>query len=313
MLEKINRHVSIKEILIFLCFFIFATLMWMGRAMRTMRDKTIIVPIEYVGIPQNIHVTELPQQMSITIRDIGTRLLTYEKQPLSPIRMDLSSQIQSNMGKISISAEQIRSNISDRLLGTTKLQRVTPELIQAHYSVQNGKEVPVNVNAHIIPAAQHQLIGAVTLTPKTILIYGQKQIIDTITCVQTIPQEFPNTQDTFTYSLKLQPIAGVRFSDTIVTIHGAAVAFTEKSFELPITTTQVPEQYTMRLFPSKAMVKARVAITNFKAVNANDFQVICNYPTEPCQSLPVHVTTSNPYILDIRVTPQEVEYIIENK
>jgi len=309
----LNQHISVKEIFIFLCFFAFASLMWIGRAMRTVRDKTITVPVEYIGIPKHIHCVGLPQQLTLTVRDIGTRLMTYDAQPLMPIQFDLSNQIFNTNGTITIPVEQIRSQVNDRLIGTTKLQRITPEFIQGSYSSQNEKDVPVVLNAKIIPEPQYQLIGSITVTPERIKIYGAKRAIDTIESIQTIWQDFPNTKDTFSYTLRLKPIQGVRLSDTIVKINGVAAAFTEKSFSLPITVVNVPSKRILRVFPPRANIKVRVAMAHFQEISENDFQVLCDYPAEPCDALPIEVTTSNPYVLDIRVTPQEVEYLIENK
>jgi hypothetical protein len=90
-----------------------------------------------------------------------------------------------------------------------------------------------------------------------------------------------------------------------------AEPFTEKTFIVPILTTNVPEGEHLRIFPNQIQVIVRVGVSHFKQIAESDIIATCEYPTSSCDALPIKIITNNPYITSTRVSQQAVEYIIE--
>ena len=86
---------------------------------------------------------------------------------------------------------------------------------------------------------------------------------------------------------------------------------TEKKLQLPVEVMDVPEDRTMRVFPSSVSVFVRVHVSDFEAANADDLRVWCSYPTRPSDVLTLHTDVTNERILGVRTIPEKVEYIIE--
>lgn len=86
---------------------------------------------------------------------------------------------------------------------------------------------------------------------------------------------------------------------------------TEKVFAVELTPTNVPRHTQLHLFPSEVMVTVQVGMNHFQSVSANDITAICVFPHEDVTQLPVVISTKNKYILSTRVSPQTVDFLIE--
>jgi hypothetical protein len=143
------------------------------------------------------------------------------------------------------------------------------------------------------------------------MIYGRKEIINTIDSVSTIPFELNNVRDTVQIRLGLDSIENIRLGTDSIDLTLYAERYTEKKFTLPINILDVPTDCLIRLFPSQVTISVRVAIEHFNLLQASDFKATCNYPTQSSKAmLPIDIKTSNPYVTNIRVNPSSVEYLI---
>ena len=87
---------------------------------------------------------------------------------------------------------------------------------------------------------------------------------------------------------------------------------TEKRLTLPIEVVGVPANKTIRLFPSKADIFARVRVEDYDDLTKEDFRVWCSYPVTQTDVLILHVDVSDGKAMNIRIEPEEAEYLIED-
>ncbi len=296
----------------FCLFLVFATILWYGHALNSTRDQKLHIPITYTGLNDEVmFAEELPQSFTIYVRDQGKRLRLYKDERFTPIQVDLGKQTTAESGTIQLTAEAVRQKITDQLQGTTNLQRVLPENISVKYYKQHHKVVPVRLVGNVNVAPQYQFVLEPVITPTQIDVYGAKETLESLQEVQTEVVEITQVKDSIRMPVSLQSIEGVRFAVSKVEIHAVAEQFTEKVFTLPIRVIGTPETETLRLFPPTADVTVRVGISHFNDVTAADLQVECAYPTTQVSQLPLQLRYTSPYITQARVSPIEVEYIIE--
>ena len=311
-LPHILKRFSFRESLVFVFFLLLAGLIWYGHAMNSVRSATLPVRMNYRGIPDDILFSDsLPDVIYIEVRDAGKRLKAYGNNlELTP---DLSAQIKGDNGTAHLSTDQLRNSINTILQGTTKLQTLTPEQINASYFRQRSKVVPVQLQANFTPATQYQLIGEPDVQPTTLTIYGQQAQLDTISAVTTQPLTLHDIKDTLHTTVLLALPAGVRTNNDTVSVTFVAEQFTEKEFLLPVQTHHLPHGVHLRLFPAEVAVYLRVGVAHFNDISEQDVEVYCDYPTTPAEKLPVHVKATNPYISLTRTNPASVEFLIEKK
>ena len=126
-LKTIPQRFSMREFFVFVCFVVFATLIWYAHAMSSVRSAVVPVTVTYSGVPDNVMLSDsLPTTIHLELRDAGRRLKLYGVNPLS-FTFNVGDQIKGETGTIILSSDVIHHAVNSLLQGTTKLQSITPE------------------------------------------------------------------------------------------------------------------------------------------------------------------------------------------
>ena len=88
---------------------------------------------------------------------------------------------------------------------------------------------------------------------------------------------------------------------------------TEKRLQADISLQDVPAGKRLRLFPSHVSVCLRVRLSDYEDVDERSVNVWCSYPVREKETLPLHADVSDKRVLQVRIEPQEVQYIIEQE
>lgn len=312
-IRNIFGRFSLSETLVFVCFVIFATLIWYAHAMSSMRSAVVPVTVTYSGVPEDFLLSDsLPTTIHLELRDAGRRLKVYGANPLA-FSFNISDQIKGESGSFTLSSDIIHHAVNSLLQGTTKLQSITPEQIIGTYSRQHSKEVPVRLVADITPAPQHQIVGRPTLLQDRVTILGSTKQLRTIDSIATQPLVVKDVKDSVVVQAILLPVSGVRIAQDEVPVQIIAEQFTEKVVTKKIIAKHVPEHTHLRLFPTEVTVVMRIGMAHFNDISEKDVDVTCDFPQPGMDKLPLHVTCRNPYVTFTRCTPAAVEFLIEQK
>lgn len=280
--------------------------------MQSVRNTRVPVLIQYTGKPGTIGLggSGLPDTVMIEVRDAGSRLNTYHREPLR-LTIDLRQYIHGEKGTIHVPSDALRRSISDLLQGTSSLIATTPDEISCPYFTEQERTVQVVLNGTLTPAAEYQFVSQPKLGRKAIKIYGQDKVLNTIDTVYTQAVELTDLMDTTNMRVALAIPQDVRAEVDSVDLQILTERFTEKKFILPIHAVGVPEGRHMRLFPQTVEVYVRVGISHFAQVQPEDIRVRCVYAPERIDKLDVDLQYTNPHITSAWAYPGVVEYILE--
>ena len=300
-----------KDAFIFLLFVGVVSIFWWGRTTSSLRDMELKVPIIYHGhSEQFVFTSQLPNSITLVVRDNGQQLRKLKHQDLQ-LNINLSPYLSKGKDVLTLSADVLRPRLQEILPGSTTIQRIHPETIEAPYQVQQVKTVPVVVLSEVSTAPQHQLTEEAKVIPNQIQIFGNPADLEKIDCITTDSIYISDLRENLSLKADLMIPEGVRANPTSVQVEWQVEQFTEKSFTLPIHILDVPVGKQIRLFPQQVNVVARVGISHFAEIKDTDFQAVCHYPSQASTSLSVSVSTTNKNISNIRFSPSSVEYIIQ--
>lgn len=300
-----------KDAFIYLLFVALATLFWWGRAMSSQREIDIKVPIVYAELPAQVVFSEpLPSHLKITLRDNG-RLLRQVQHSTPSLTIHMTKVLEESDGIFVLSTDILRQKIQDLLPGSMAIQQIYPEEISVAYHIEAVKSVPILSRVEWSLAEQYQLSTAIRIEPSTIEIYGNQEFIDSTDTIYTEHVVVENINHVVQQEVALEFPAGVRSLINSTTITWEAEQFTDKSFTIPIQVDSIPAGETMHLFPQTTTVVARVGLSHFANVVAEDFRAVCSYPMHKERSLSVKIQCTNPHVTQLRSNIREVEYIIE--
>jgi hypothetical protein len=314
-LLKLKSFFFSKDVLSFLLFFVLASGFWFVNALDKERETEIVVPVNFVGVPQNITITNKIQSIRIKIKDQGLNLFTYSRNSYSSISFDLG-RVFYEKGRINISPDQIRGKIARFLLPSTSILEILPDSLSIQYEKLSTKTLPVEFDAKIELSHQYVLSDDISISPSMITVFGPKSVLDKLKTIKTEFVELKKLSDTTYINTKLRPLKSVNFASDEVKVGLFVEMFTEKNIQLPITIINCPENVVIRTFPAMINVTFNVGMSHFNAINSEDLSAVLDYSEiEHNQSTKqtLKLINTKSFISNVKFEPEEVEYIIEMK
>jgi len=315
-LQKLKSFFLSKDILSFLFFLALSSAFWFVHALGKERETTIVVPVRYVGIPLNVAITNSPpSEIALNIKDQGLRLFDYSRSHLTPLTIDLN-RVYYQKGEILITPDLLSGRINRYLKPTTSVLDIHPDSILIQYEKLSVKTLPVKLYSKIELAHQYMLSHGFQLEPNLVSVFGPKRMLDTMKFVRTEYLNLKNLNDTSFYFCKLRPIKLIRYSTNRIKVGVFVEPFTERKVQIPITAINCPGRLSVLTFPTIVNAIYTVGLSQFNLLSPNDIQVYLDYndlkaSKESKQRLKIKNNTS--HISNIRISPSEVEFILEEK
>ena len=315
--KKAKAPFPTKEAFVFLSFLIFSTLLWFLYKISHVQELKVSVPIEYVGIPNNIEIAgKLPKTLTVKFKDKGTALFTYIlKQELPPFKVDLTRQF-TGSGRISLPTNKYEGQIFSTLKPTATQIRITPDSLLISYYSLYKKIVPIRFYGSVQPAQQFILTRGISVDPMQLEVYGNKRTLDTLKAIYTEPIRLKDVKDSIDSEFYLKAPRGIHLSQPRVRIHAAVELFTEKILEVPVTSINLPDQYLLRTFPATVKVVCLVGISHFKTLTPESIQAVINYKTLTkinAWKAKIEVFSSSTDLIRYHVSPEKVDFLLEIK
>lgn len=313
---KLKSFFFSKDVLSFLVFLVLSATFWFVNALDDERELTMKVPVIYSGVPANIKfANELPKEVKLKIKDLGSNLWYYITNKPKPVEIQLN-QVFLESGLLSVSNARILSALSDRLLPSSAVLKITPDNMVVKYHKLHTRLVPVQLNSNVSLEEQYMLCYPIEVIPSSIEVYGPRSVLDTIKSVQTEVLEISKLKSDITKRIALQKHKSLIYAMNEVTVNACAEMFTEKTAELAVQIINNPENLTIRSFPAVVKATFNIKMANFRKFENSDIQVVIDYAEiNSLQSNKKHLKIINnkDYISNIRIVPQEVEFILEKK
>ena len=316
--QKLKSFFLSKDILSFLLFLIVSATFWFVNALGKERETTIEVPIRYIGIPQNVAITNTPPSvLNLSVRDQGTNLFAYSRGKITPITINLE-RVFYQKGEILITADELSGRVNRymHMQPTSTVLQIKPDSILIQYEKLSVKTVPIKFNSKIELARQYILSNKILIEPSQVTVFGPKTVLDTLSFVATEFTELKNLKDTSVLNCKLKALKSARYSSDNVKVSVFVELFTEKKVQIPITSINCPQHLSIRTFPAVVNAVYTVGLSNFNTFASNDIQVYLDYKELKKNKLSKQkliVKTNSPNISNLRIFPQEVEFILEAK
>ena len=304
-----------KEVLIFLLFAALSTGFWYVQNLYEKGEFDFHIPLTYSNIPlQYVSPEDLPASLELTLTDVGATLLSYRFRGLDSLQINLQHFYQEGSQNIIIPMQLLVPDIRRKLRNSTEIVKFRETQFVIPLIEQQEKTLSVMLNADISYSQQYILSGEITLTPSVVTVYGPKNIVDTLSSVSTQHIKFENLNSDTRRQVPLQQIKSVRMMPGEISVHIPVETFTEQSLELHIVGKNLPGNISVLPFPSTVRVLYFVGLSHINDVDSSAFEVFFDYndlKNGDSDRLPLQLTVKNPYLQNVRLVPNAVEYLIE--
>lgn len=308
--------VRLRKVLLFLFFLFISATFWLLQTLNETLEVEVSVPVQLKNVPSTVVVTtELPPEVKVVLSDRGTSLVRFFRHKgLSPIVLDFANY---DHGQESDCVRFQQSDVSRmlqlQLESSTHIQGVEPDTLEFYYTRNHSRRLPVVLKGQLKAAPQNYLLS-VRCTPDSVDVYGPSAMIDTMQCACTETLDMEGLTETFTREVALLPFKGLKYSQPSVSLAVAVDYYMERSVEVPILGLNFPPDRQLRTFPSKATVTFRVGAVKADR-NWEEYFVLAATYEELLQAggtrYMLHLKSVPSDISNVRISPMEVDYLIE--
>lgn len=313
---KLKSFFLSKDVLSFLVFLLFSTGFWFVNTLDKEREMNMKIPLTFTGVPVGVSFADpIPEFVEIKIKDLGANLWYYMTHRPESVNIHFTQNFKES-GLLTVTNTEMHAALMAKLLNSTSLLEVRPDNIVLKYVKLHAKTVPVRLVSEITLENQHMLCAPLELNPAEIEIYGPLKLLEGITEVETEKLVVNALSESVQFTVPLKLADGVTSPVSTIRVNACAEMFTEKKVMLPVQIINNPQNISIRSFPAEVMVTFNIKMSHFKEFQANDIHVVVDYNenrTLNGDTRKLKLINNKPYISNIRVEPEEVQFILEEK
>lgn len=311
------KNVSWRKTLTFLFFVLLAFIFWMMQIYPQEYDFTLNMPIKYVNVPDSITFdNELPPEVQVRVKDNGGAIFKYffTKRNDSLI-VDVRDIVKSSQNRI-IQGRSIEQLIQGNLFSSSVLTSYSPSRLSYAFTVLHQKKLPVIYDGYINLAAGYLIDGDLKIMPDSVTAYGSKSALDTLRYALTVGDTLNDIKSDKKIIIPMKLTQGVKFTPNAIELSVPVDEFMQKEVEVPVTCVNLPENLSIKIFPSTIKIPLSVGKKRFNDITPEDFDVIINYndiKNLDNTSISVDIIRKPDYIQTKAPIPAEVEFVLEQK
>lgn len=309
-------RLNTKEVLVFLSFTTLSALFWLVSVSQEEFETTLRVPLVVKNIPDSTMLTsDLPEYLQVVVKDKGFDLINVGgARRYLPVVIDYNDYT-IQQGAFNVTSATLHEAVKKTLLASHQIVSMSPSTMRIHVSNAEARTLDVVLQATFSPASNCILTGAITYSPATIQVVAPPHLLEGVTSINTRYTRIVDLTDTLEMSLGLEPIEGVKFLTKEIQVTVPVEEFTEKTIDVPIRAVGLPSRLQLRTFPARATIVCNVGLSNFPHLTDTAIFVGVDYAKRraqnPADKLAVDLIRIPPYVRNVRLFPDSVEYIIE--
>lgn len=310
-----------KRVAAYLVCVVIATAFWFLNALSKTYTAEIVAPVVYSRLPGNKTLAnQLPDKFELTVRAHGFTILR-NKLLLFFMPLDFNVEEMTN-GRMNSSkkssfafpSKSFLNELSYQMSNDLEIINMNPDTLLFKFDKMGQRKVKVKPNLRINLKKQYQISGNVKATPDSVLVSGPQETIDTMHFAPVQTRSLNEIDKTLTTEATLARSKSVFFEPEKINLEIPVDEYTETEQTVPVQVVNQPEDVTIKLFPAKVRVSFQIGLSRFAEVHADDFKLTVSYDDirQGKQHLKITAESTPAFIYELKITPDEVEYLIEN-
>lgn len=308
-LIKIDRNLPV-----FLIFLGLSAIFWFLQTIQENTEVALTYRLIIEDMPNDVVFTsDMPSEINVSYSSKGWNAFYYKfMRNDNPEIVINFKEVNQKSGKVIIDANTIRRAVMRKKPQGMTFKTTSPNKIEAYYSNGQHKRVPVIFNGRVSTTAGRYQCGTI-LMPDSVDIYAPKHIYGSINHVKTENVTYTDLEDTLQTRLALLVPRGAKAIPDSVDTRICVDIFTDKTLQATVYSENVPHNKLIRTFPLKVNVTFLVSATLYDEINASDFLLAIDYKelSSDSKRCRIHVRQKPGNIRNLRISPETVEYIIE--
>lgn len=321
--KKSSGTSKYHNLLIYFVFVVLSFFLWLLLFLDKTLTTTIDIKYRFTNIPEGIVIEEEPTgKIPIEIEGRGYDML-QEKLKIArmPMIINLKNEENKNIierdvknGKIYIVTQKMLPNITKKIGDKVKVVRLNSDTIFYSIVDMGQKMVPIDVSTihyELQPGVRET--QRLILSQDSVMIFGQKQIIDSITSIAVAPRKLKNVSVNTSFSFNLVQPKDVSLSENTVRANIFVEKYTETKLKLKVNMLNFPQEYESTLMPEFVVVSCNVPLAYYDDIQDYEITVSADYNKAVNNSIPLECSTTNPQIHIVTCIPEVCSFILNTK
>ena len=199
-------------------------------------------------------------------------------------------------------------------MASTKIQSFRPDTLHFSYNHGLSRTLPVKIAGTIRPSGQNY-IQSLRVEPDSVNVFAPAAILDTMHSVYSEELILEDEHESLVQRIPLRKQKLLKYDPEQVSLIVGVGYYTEKTVRVPVVGLNFPAEKKLRTFPAEVSVTFRVESGRFHQVASKDFVLATTYEELLMNTgeskLQLHLKTVPEGVSDVRISPSEVDYLIE--
>lgn len=319
-LKKVYHRNDERVAVYVVCVFI-ATGFWFLNALGKTYTVDLVAPVKYINLPDNKTLSnKQPEHFDLTVRAHGFTILRQKLSfLLMPLEFDVNTLTNDRMKLDSKSwyafpTKQFLNQLSYKLSNDLEILSMQPDTLFFRFDAMSTRWVKVKPVVKINLKRQFRISGRINADPDSVVVNGPKLVLDTLKSIDTEPVKMKDVGDPIHVKMKLQPPKNIYPETKTVQVNIPVEEYTETELTVPVTVADIPDDVHVKLFPARVKATFQVSLSRFQGIRPEDFKLTVNYVDilKGKPKLKVSAKATPAYIYELKITPEDLEYLIEN-
>ena len=279
-------------------------------------ETTLKVPLIYSNFPADKLVSApVANFVEVRVKAPGFSILFYNLFNFSKLSLDIDkANTKPNKGGSEVFwiMNAKRKAVVEIISTSMELLDISPERLVIPFSDKAKKKVPIKLNQTISLKAEMWFANPIILIPDSIMIYAEKQQLDTIDFIDTeellLTDVSESNSNKVSLSIPTQVQSKIKNIEVIIEVE----PFVEQLIEYKVQVINMKKGYTIKLFPEVVQVTLRAPKDKYSMLQTDflTLKVDASLISTENSTLAVEVESLPSFIQLQRVYPSRLEFLL---
>lgn len=311
------KSTSSKKQHTLILFLLFSSFFWLLTKMSKEYETRVVYNVNYINLPSSKLFQNTPNpKIALYVKGIGFDLFK-EKTRISSIDVNLQNVISKGKYTYFLLPNAKKQEVQKQLGNNIELLGFEKDSLFFELGFNKHKKIPVVANLDLRFKSGYNLSNNVHLIPDSIEVSGPEIQVDQINSISSellVVDEIIEDLNNEVSLVIPDDLDKLNYSSTEVNVVAKVDKFTEGSFKIPFIIEGLPEGTRVTTYPNAVEVVFQVGLTDYKKINASDFDVVCDYikhEEENTYYLIPKLVKKPTLVSAIKLVPNRIEYLIQ--
>lgn len=273
----LSKNLNRKSLNRYAFFFFISLSFWFLTMLSKIHETTLYIPIKYKNYPANLIELSSPADfIDVRVKATGVSILSFHLFNLKSLILNYdfaNSQPLNNGESLFWIMNSYRKEFSYILGASIEIMDITPNRLIIPFVKKKKKEVPVILNSSINLMPTYWLASDVKINPSKVTVYGDQQLLDSISSISTDLLTLHNLRDSYASELALIIPDGLTCLNDSILVELRAEPFIEEVLRKKVEVRNLESSYAVKLFPSHVSVTLRMPKDKYSILKTNFIRI----------------------------------------